>query len=170
MTRKYTQEYDIYNLGIDNFKKWLPIYESICDFKNSQLENYMISFLGKLEEEGDSIIPHKANFIIKHINNNYSNRIEVIGEFYNFITGSFEFKLSDDTFIKKDDITNVYVQELPKKDNNELLKIFNILLKYDVYVSSIDEANDKKVEEILTKAIQPIYRKDKIESLIGDSD
>ena len=88
----------------------------------------------------------------------------------NFVDWTEKLNCPENKSIKKDDITNVYVQELPKKDNNELLKIFNILLKYDVYVSSIDEANDKKVEEILTKAIQPIYRKDKIESLIGDSD
>lgn len=124
--------------------KWESIIESMFNIKNRTLLEHICNFcewrsiLGDTAHGTSASLPEKLLEIKENINNYEEIRIEVVGRYFNKLTGILEYKLTDGTYING----NLPIYEISDKDimsilGNEYLKYYNLSSYRDMILNKI---------------------------------
>ena len=126
--------------------KWDPIIKKLLDIKNKSLTDLMCLYcewFGSDEEFNKSIpsdqVPLRDKIIEISQKSNSYHRTEIVGKFYNKLTGIIEYKLSTGEFITMKD-------EEFKLSYKEKIDLFGI-----EFIRDLDpqEFRDKQIDAIL---------------------
>ncbi len=136
------------SISTQTIKKWEPIIENF--FKSIGLKNkYLLTILCEYCEYhsqiesltpqpiGSSDIPYKLSGIEDQLIK--FNRVEVVGKFFNPITGGIEYKLSDGQYVSSDGST-YYIIPM-----NDMMNIFDMDFIHHIY----PEFRSERINDIL---------------------
>lgn len=119
-------------------KKWEFIIEDMFNIKNRTLFEHICNFCEWRSINNDNKLPEKLSEIKENINNYDEIRIEVVGRYFNKLTGILEYKLTDGTYING----NLPIYEISDRDimsilGNEYFKYYNLSSYRDMILNKI---------------------------------